>query len=349
MSKKQTTTIKEVAALAGVSQMTVSRVLNDQSAVKETTRKRVQAAIRELNYRPNVMARNLAGRSGLFIGLIYRNPSYGYLSEFLLGALNACREMGHYLIVEEPIVDDAMTDLELIEQRFRSSSIQALIVVPPLSENQKLIDTLEKTGISFVCIGPPLEAYTGPSIKMNEELAAREMTDYLIGLGHKRIALIKGPEDHRGSDLRFKGYLSSLEAKHIGPHPELVKTGDFTYVSGMRCAAELLAMRNPPDVIFACNDDMAAGAIAAAHRAGLRVPEDVTVVGFDDTENASSTWPTLTTVRQPIREMARCAIEMLSQPEDQLTKGDKHILLDHELVIRKSSAPPNRKQDSLAS
>ncbi len=349
MSKKQTTTIKEVAALAEVSQMTVSRVLNDQSAVRETTRKRVQAAIRELNYRPNVMARNLAGQSGLFIGLIYRNPSYGYLSEFLLGALNACREMGHYLVVEEPIVDDSMTDLELLEQRFRSSSIQSLIVVPPLSENQKLIDTLEKTGISFVCIGPPLESYDGPSIKMDEERAATEMTDYLFGLGHQSIALIKGPEDHRGSDLRFKGYKTSLANRSIPLRRDFIQTGDFTYVSGMKCAAELLAMQTPPDVIFACNDDMAAGAIAAVHRAGLRVPEDVTIVGFDDTENASSTWPTLTTIRQPIREMARCAIEMLSQPEEELKASTNKIMLDHELIVRKSSAPPNRKQDSLAS
>jgi LacI family transcriptional regulator len=132
MNKNGSTTIKDVAERANVSQMTVSRVLNGQSSVKDTTRKRVQSAMRELNYRPNLMARKLAGRRGRFIGLVYRNPSYGYLSEFLIGALNACRELGHYLVVEEPIVDEQISDLELIERRFRDSSIQSLIVVPPL-------------------------------------------------------------------------------------------------------------------------------------------------------------------------------------------------------------------------
>lgn len=345
MNKNGSTTIKDVAERANVSQMTVSRVLNGQSSVKDTTRKRVQSAMRELNYRPNLMARKLAGRRGRFIGLVYRNPSYGYLSEFLIGALNACRELGHYLVVEEPIVDEQISDLELIERRFRDSSIQSLIVVPPLSENPKLIDTLEKTGISFVCIGPPLETYKGPSIKMDEELAAHEMTEFLFGLGHKRIALIKGPADHRASDLRFKGYQSSLSSRGVTALPELIQAGDFTYVSGMKSAAALLAMDSPPDAIFACNDDMAAGAIAAAHRAGLRVPEDITIVGFDDTENASSTWPTLTTVRQPIREMARCAIELLTQTEDRINSSTKTVLLEHKLIVRKSSAPSKSHKD----
>lgn len=343
MSKSDSTTIKDVAERANVSQMTVSRVLNGQKSVRETTRTRVQTAMRELNYRPNLMARKLAGRGGRFIGLVYRNPSYGYLSEFLLGALNACRELGHYLIVEEPIVDDQMTDLELIERRFRDSSIHSLIVVPPLSENPKLIDTLQKTGISFVCIGPPLETYDGPSIKMDEELAAEEMTDYLFDLGHKRIALIKGPEDHKASDLRYRGYQTSLSNRNVPAQKELIRAGDFTYVSGMKCAAELLSMDNPPDAIFACNDDMAAGAIAAVHRAGLRVPEDVTIVGFDDTENASATWPTLTTIQQPIRAMARQAIEMLTSADNGMIGSSKTLMLDHKLIVRKSSAPSTTK------
>ena len=344
--KKQTATIKEVAERAQVSQMTVSRVLNDQSAVKESTRKRVQTAMRELNYRPNIMARNLAGRTGLFIGLIYRNPSYGYLSEFLLGALDACRRLGHYLIVEEPLVDDDMVDLEQIEKRFLDTSIQALIVVPPLSDDPKLIDTLERTGISFVCISPKLKAYTGPSVRMNDIEAAQEMTDYLLDLGHQHIALIKGPPNHLSSELRFSGFKSAIEARARSVNPQLVLSGDFTYISGMQATVELLAQDPPPTAIFACNDDMAAGAIAAAHQAGLRVPEDLSVVGYDDTANASSLWPPLTTVRQPIREMASTAIEMLGHHlarDRRVSASDtEQHTLAHKLVIRDSAGPPKQ-------
>lgn len=341
MNKKQVVTIKEVAALARVSQMTVSRVLNDPPAVKEATRKRVEDAIRELNYRPNLMARNLAGRSGLFIGLIYRNPSYGYLSEFLLGALNTCRQLGHYLIVEEPFVDDNMVDLERMEKRFRDTSIQALIVVPPLSEDPKLIDTLERSGISFVCVSPKLDGYTGPSVKMDDKAAAIDMTRYLLDLGHQRIATIVGPEDHISSELRLSGYLEAMP----DIDESIIKRGDFTYLSGMQRTVELLAQNDPPTAIFASNDDMAAGAIAAAYQKGLRVPEEISVVGFDDTPNASSIWPPLTTVRQPIREMAGEAIEILASGFTQNPGAKTSRELEHELVLRQSTAPPPKRSD----
>ena len=347
MNKKQTATIKEVAERAKVSQMTVSRVLNNQSAVKETTRKRVQEAMRALNYRPNIMARNLAGRTGMFIGLIYRNPSYGYLSEFLLGALDTCRKLGHYLIVEEPWVDDNMVDLERIEKRFLDTSIQALIVVPPLSDDPKIIDTLERSGISFVCVSPELEAFTGPSVGMDERAAARDMTQYLLSLGHTRVGLIKGPPDHIASELRLAGYKDALKAAGLTFDDRLVDSGEFTYVSGMRSTSRLLSRTQPPTAIFSTNDDMASGAIAAAHQAGLRVPEDISIVGFDDTENAAAMWPALTTVRQPIRDMARMAIELLAKSAAATnvaaTSDLQNVTLDYELVYRDSAAPPKQE------
>jgi LacI family transcriptional regulator, galactose operon repressor len=346
ISKKQSATIKEVAELANVSQMTVSRVLNDQGAVKETTRKRVQSAMRELNYRPNIMARNLAGRTGLFIGLIYRNPSYGYLSEFLLGALETCRKLGHYLIVEEPLIDDDMVDLEQIEKRFLDTSIQALIVVPPLSDDQKLIDTLERTGISFVCVSPKLKRYHGSSVRMNDTEAAREMTNYLLDLGHKDIALIKGAPSHLQTGLRYNGYRRALKERGLPFNQTLIQTGDFTYQSGVQCAFELFQQESPPTAIFACNDDMAAGAIAAAHQSGLKVPQDVTIVGFDDIASAASLWPPLTTVKQPIRDMARSAIEILARKvgsDTPQTEAEiERPMLDYELIIRDSAAPPKQ-------
>ncbi|MBO6798514.1 LacI family DNA-binding transcriptional regulator [Maricaulis sp.] len=347
MNKKQTTTIKDVAEFAAVSPMTVSRVLNNHDFVKESTRRRVQDAMRALNYRPNLMARNLAGRSGLFIGLIYRNPSYGYLSEFLLGALSTCRRLGHNLIVEEPFLDRNMVDLELIERRFLDTSIQALIVVPPLSDDPQLIDVLERTGISYVCVSPRLNSYAGASVGMNDTDAAREMTDYLLGLGHERVALIKGPPDHRASELRLIGYQQALEARGMALDPELIGEGDFTYVSGMHAAKKLVDRERRPTAIFASNDDMAAGAITCIHQSGLRVPEDLSVVGFDDTATASAIWPPLTTIRQPIREMANAAIETLERgvrgPEAKNAAPPEKLRLPYDLVIRESAAPPAGK------
>lgn len=341
--KRHMATIKDVAELARVSQMTVSRVMNDQTAVRETTRKRVQEAMRALNYRPNIMARNLAGRAGLFIGLIYRNPSYGYLSEFLLGALDTCRRFGHYLIVEEPFLDQDMVDLEAIEKRFLDTSIQALIVVPPLSDDPKLIDTLERTGMPFVCISSKMHEFSGPGVGMNDITAAAELTDYLVSLGHSRIALIKGPPDHLASELRFTGFKRALGAHKLPLAAEDVVSGDFTYVSGMRAARSLLERPTPPTAIFAGNDDMAAGAIAAAHQLGLKVPQDLSIVGFDDTANASAIWPPLTTIRQPIREMAKAAIEILERKVGDVLPISGEVekrTLEHKLIVRDSTAPP---------
>lgn len=346
LNKKQISTIKDVAALARVSQMTVSRVLNNRTSVKESTRLRVQEAMRELNYRPNIMARNLAGRAGLFIGLVYRNPSYGYLSEFLLGALGACRQLGHYLIVEEPLLDQEVVDLEEIEKRFLDTSIQALIVVPPLSDDPHFIDTLERTGISFVRVSPTLDEYKGLGVGMDDASAACEMTEYLLDLGHEDVAIIKGPPDHIASRLRFSGYQRAYEKRGKTLDDSAVLSGDFTYLSGMEATRVLLARETPPTAIFACNDDMAAGAIAAAHQAGLNIPEDISIVGFDDTENAASMWPPLTTIRQPIRDMARSAILLLENAfEDwdspDQAESDKRIL-DYELIVRGSAAAPKK-------
>ena len=344
MNKKPQTTIKDVAALASVSPMTVSRVLNNQDIVRESTRRRVQDAMRALNYRPNLMARSLAGRSGLFIGLIYRNPSYGYLSEFLLGALSTCRRLGHNLVVEEPFLDRKLVDLELIERRFLDTSIQALIVVPPLSDDPQLIDVLERTKIAYVCVSPRLNTYAGASVGMNDIDAAREMTEYLLGLGHERVGLIKGPPDHRASELRLTGYKQALEAAGRPFDASIVGEGDFTYVSGMRAAKGLLDTATPPTAIFASNDDMAAGAINSIHQSGLRVPEEISVVGFDDTATASAIWPPLTTIRQPIREMANAAIETLERIVGEEAAGARPATekqrLPYKLVVRESAASP---------
>ena len=340
-ARRSGTTIRDVAERASVSQMTVSRVLNNKPLVSDETRQRVRAAMRELNYRPNLMARNLAGRSGLFIGLLYRNPSYGYLSEFLLGALEACRRMGHYLVVEEPLTHDEMIDLDRIEARFLDTSIQAVIVIPPLSDDPKLIATLEDAGIEFVRVSSNLEGIR-QSVGIDDRAAARDVIDYLRIQGHERIGVIGGPASHLASRLRMEGVRDAFAVAGTPLDDTLVTEGDFTYGSGFDGAAALLALDDPPTAIFAFNDDMAAGAIASAYRAQRDVPGDVSIVGFDDTANAASSYPPLTTMRQPIREIAQRAIETLVQVLDEPGSAEAPSVLDYALTERASVAPPRR-------
>ena len=161
-----------------------------------------------------------------------------------------------------------MVDLELIERRFLDTSIQALVVVPPLSDDPKLIDVLERTKITYVCVSPRHQGYTGARVGMNDVAAAHDMTEYLMNLGHERIALIKGPPDHLASELRLKGYKQVFESRNKPLDPDIIVEGDFTYHSGMRAANKLLKSGIPPTAIFASNDDMAAGAITAVHQPG---------------------------------------------------------------------------------
>ena len=342
-ARRSSATIKDVAERASVSQMTVSRVLNNKPLVSDATRQRVRDAMRELNYRPNLMARNLAGRSGLFIGLLYRNPSYGYLSEFLLGALEACRKMGHHLVVEEPFMHEEMVDLDWLEARFLDTSIQAVLVIPPLSDDPKLIAALESAGIDFVQISSDLAAKR-QSVGIDDRAAARDVMRHLMGLGHERIGIIGGPESHLASRLRREGVMDALTEAGLALQENLVAEGDFTYRSGLDGAQALLAQDDPPTAIFAFNDDMASGAIASAYRAQLDVPRDLSVVGFDDTANAATLYPPLTTIRQPIREMAQAAIETLVRVVSDPDMDEPATVMDYELIERASVAPPRTRR-----
>ena len=266
-----------------------------------------------------------------------------------LSELECTQLAGSYMITHPPVAVPSITEAFAggrIELLTEPDLIQALIVVPPLSDNPKLIDTLERTGISFVCVSPKLNGYTGPSVRMDDRSAARDITQYLLELGHTRVGHIKGPPDHRSSELRYAGFNEAFAAAGMTVDRDLVVSGDFTYVSGMRSATMLINRERPPTAIFATNDDMASGAIAAAHQAGLRVPEDLSVVGFDDTANASAMWPALTTVRQPIREMASSAIKLLADSvahnRARLPLETPKLTLDYELMIRDSAAPPKQ-------
>lgn len=344
MKPRRQITIREVAERAGVSQMTVSRVLNQKSLVREETRDRVEAAIRDLNYRPNLMARGLAGGRAYSIGLVYNNPSRSYLGEILLGAQQRCRIGGHHLVIEDFSPEAFAANREELTQKVRVSGLDGVIVVPPLSESAEIIKMLNDVGMAYVLIGPRDTNSPDPFVAMDDSAAADAMTQHLIDRGHRRIAFVKGHPAHISSALRYDGYRTALARNAIKLKKSYVAQGEFTYESGMEAAEKLLAEDPPPTAIFAGNDDMAAGIIASALERGLKVPEDLSVAGFDDTAIASAIWPQLTTIRQPIADMAYCAVDLLENAINGKSKKRRAALLDYSLVERRSVAAPSRNR-----
>jgi LacI family transcriptional regulator len=317
--------------------MTVSRVINGEANVRPVTRDNVNAAILALNYAPNPAARSLAGAGPTRIGLLYSNPSTGYLSEFLVGSLDQAGRSDAQLVVAKCEIGDheVETARQLID-----SGIHGLILPPPLCDSVRLLDMLEESGTPTVVVATGQPERHLLSVAIDDRAAARAMTEHLIALGHRRIGFVAGNPNQTASARRMEGFREALEAAGIGWSPELVAEGLFTYKSGLDAAEQLLALAEPPSAIFATNDDMAAAAVAVAHRRHLEVPGDLTVCGFDDTTLATAIWPELTTIHQPIAEMSRAAVELLSSAIRRPPDGPVHRLLDFTLVRRQSDDAP---------
>lgn len=337
-------TIADVARLANVSAMTVSRVINREGRVRASTAETVQRAIAELNYAPNSAARTLAGASRKRIGLLYNNPSEAYLSAFLVGSLDQANRADVQLVVQKCDSDDS--EMQIIE-RFINSGIDGVILPPPLCDSPVVQEMLIERNIPAVAVataGAPKEL---GAVAIDDRGAARAMTSHLLGLGHERIGFIIGNPNLSASAERLAGYREALAAKNIAASDDVVVQGLFTYRSGLDAAERLLALENPPTAIFASNDDMAAATIAVAHKHGLDVPSDLSVVGFDDSALATTIWPELTTIRQPIAEMSRAAVELVSAMLRAKRSGEKEPprrqMLDYALIRRQSDAVPRRR------
>jgi len=337
--KKDNITIQDVADRAGVSIMTVSRVMSKKANVKEATRRKILDAIAELNYQPNVAARSLAGSGSYFLGLIYDNPNAAYLSQILMGALHKCTENGYHLIINAfERKDDGHYEID--KNLIGTSKVSGVIIPPPLCDAPEILSALTKANIPIVRIAPQTQPNRSPFVTMDDRQAAYDMTEYLIDLGHRKIGFIKGHPDHGASDRRYDGMRAALK-KHDIPLPDdYIQQGYFSYKSGITCAENLLNLAERPTAIFASNDDMAAATISMAQKHGLIVPDDLSVVGFDDVPLASSIWPELTTIRQPIMAMAEKAAEFLMFPDNE---AEKDNILDYKLIIRESASGPLKR------
>lgn len=326
-------TIKDVSRAAGVSIKTVSRVLNKERYVREDTRKKVEEAVAALRFSPSLAARTLAGHRSFQIALIYDNHSPYYIHQIQDGVWARCREEGVRMLAQ-PVDVASETLADEIGGLIDETHVDGVILSSPVTDAPLALAELERRNVRFVRISPGTNHAITSSVYMDDVQAADDMTTHLVGLGHRRIGFVLGHSSHMASDQRHFGYRKALDRAGITYEPALVMPGAFDFASGMAAGAAFLAMASPPTAIFASNDDMAAGVLAHAHGAGLDVPRDLSVAGFDDTALASLVWPPLTTIHQPVREMAVAAAALLFGEGE----GVIHQRLAHQLVVRKSTA-----------
>jgi LacI family transcriptional regulator len=333
-------TMHDVARHIDVAPMTVSRALSGDVNVKPETRQRVEAAVKELGYVPNVAARNLAKGASLHIGLLYNNPSSAYMNELLVGVLEQSSLAGCQIVLEKCGIKSERTAI----QKLLRDGVGGIILPPPLSDSKVALEALQAAKIPFICVATGRSDAKGLSVRINDYEAAAAMTRYLLSLGHQKIGFIVGAPNQTASGQRYAGFAAAMHEAKLEVRRDWVKQGSFTYRSGLLAAEKLLSVGDKPSAIFASNDDMAAAAIAVAHRQHLEVPTNLTIVGFDDTPLATTIWPALTTVRQPVAAMAGKAMELLLE-EIRLRSSGRTLeplqhFLNFSLVKRESSARP---------
>jgi len=329
--------IRDVAARAGVAVKTVSRVLNGHPYVSADTRARVEEAMKALDFRPSVAARILSGAKSNQVALIYDNHSPYYMFQIQTGCWDVCRAKGIRLLAQPVDVADPQVG-DQIRGLVTETQVDGIILSSPVTDCEPVLRALEALDIPFVRISPGTNHALTSSVFMDDGQAADDMTTHLINAGHRRIGFIKGHPNHKGSEDRLAGYCRALDRAGIAFDPELICDGAFDFDSGVRGATRLLELPQPPTAIFASNDDMAAGVLAVAHDRNLDLPGELSVAGFDNTTLARTVWPPLTTIHQPMAELAQTAAEILIEGGD-IT----HRRLPHQLIERASVAPPVRK------
>ncbi|TAN05569.1 MAG: LacI family DNA-binding transcriptional regulator [Rhodanobacteraceae bacterium] len=337
-----TATLLDVATQAGVSPATVSRVVNGDTPVRAETRARVLHAIELLNYRPNLLARGLSGAKSCTVGLVYDNPNAYIIVAALQGALAACDALGFGL--QPHPFDSKATKLgdRLLDFASRQR-LAGLVLTQPVSERAGALAVLGEHGIPTVRIVSSAEDPGGksPCVYIDDRDAAYAITAYLIQLGHRRIGFLKGGKHHRASAERFNGYRKALGDYGLALHKELVVDGDYVFDDGFRGARRLLGLRNPCTAIFGSNDEIAAGALAAARSDGLQIPYDLSIAGFEDSPFSRHAWPPLTTARQRAELIIERATRLLiAHIRDGTVKNEGFT---PELVVRGSTAPPRPK------
>jgi LacI family transcriptional regulator len=331
-------TMQQIADMAGVSLKTVSRVVNKESGVKQSTREKIEALVEKYDFQPNPSARGLASSRSYLIGLLYKNPSASYIIGLQDGALAACRAHKYGLLIH-PCDHEDPGVVDTVNQLARHSRVDGLLLTPPLCDMEPLLEMLERRKLKYVRISPLEHNDRSPFVFADEEQAAFRMTEYLLSQGHMRIGFITGAVNRSGTEMRLAGYRKSLANHNIDCEDSLVVEGDYSYESGEMAARKLLRLQDRPTAIFASNDYMASGVLKVAAQMGVRVPHDLSVAGYDDAPLAQRLWPRLTTIHHHVEQMTQAATEILIR---HLNDGDTEFdpeSIYSELIVRESTAP----------
>ena len=305
----QRVTQSDVARASGVSTITVSRVMRGVKSVRTSARERVLSVVRELGYSPDHSASALAGARSDRISLLHIDRSTDSLSRILIGVIEESSRLGVQMMTCG--VDSMHADTSRTVRRLVADGAEGVILAPPLGESQPLVSALQSAGIPLVAIALGAARADIMHVGIDEHRAAYEMTRRLVQLGHRRIAFIRGHPGRSASDERWQGFAAALRDGGIDSDRIAVEQGHCTYWSGVEAAKRLLDASQAPTAIVASSGDMALGAAAAAYHRGLDVPRALTVVGFDDCHVSGALWPEISTIRQPLREMAAEGVRML--------------------------------------
>ncbi|MFC0213164.1 LacI family DNA-binding transcriptional regulator [Paenibacillus chartarius] len=336
-------TIKDIAKLAGVSHTTVSRAMNDSPLINEETKQRIRHLAAELGYTPNLYAKSLVSdRShhiGLFFSTLYTGTSSGFFHDAVRGANEVFRE-GYQLVVKG-IDDCRLSGFHSVTGK----SLDGIVVVSQTEEDDDFLRYVQQKGIPYVVMNRQLEEGQCINVVSDESDGVRSMVRHLLALGHRSIGLIEGIPGFRSTKVRREGYMTELTDAGVPIRSEYIVSGEYTVESGFAAMRRLLRNRNGPTAVFCANDQMALGALKAIAEAGLRVPQDMTVAGFDDDTFAAYVTPALTTVRRPMAEMSRMAAERLLGAIEGKGAAPETVYVRTELVVRDSAAPPAARRE----
>lgn len=331
-------TMADVAREAQVSVATVSRLLNNQGIVSPETAQRVFAAIEKLSYEPNLLARNFRRNESRVILILAPNVTNPYYAHILSGIGDAAAELGYAALIFTT-GDDRDREREALEMLKKHRADGAILMASDIGCDW-LLDYAQRFPLVQCSEYDP--NVNIPHVSIDNYLATRQTMEYLLGLGHRRIAIISSENDYISTSLRLKAYRDTLESRGITPLQDYISYAarDYSFKSGKQKAKELLAVSPRPTAIFCISDTLALGAITAAKELGLRVPEDVTVIGFDDVEHTTMLHPYITTVAQPCYELGKQAAHLLYACMTQGKEIPRQTILQHQLIVRESSSPP---------
>jgi len=341
LQNKNSPTINDVASISGVSKKTVSRIINNSENVKSETRALVSEIIKKIGFKPNPQARALAFRRSFLIGMIYDNPNAQYVVNMQLGVLDALRGTGNELVVH-PCDRNAPNLVNEIEDFILMQRLSGIIILPPIAEDRQLLALLDRLDVPYVRISARDGAKYDPPIDSNQivsvdKIGCEMAAVHLAQIGHKRIGFIRGNQIYPSAHERRAGFLAGLAKYSIEIDSEIDVAGDYSFESGYEAANIILSNKNRPSAIIASNDEMAAVVYKAAYEHGLKIPDDLSVVGFDDSPLAPRLTPALTTVRLPTRDMAKMAANIVLSPQSEVAKT---ILFDSNLILRNSTKAP---------